>query len=188
MPSVFIFFENLTRFELPKFIDNYINDKLPEDYIYDYFKENPEEYIFHRSICFNIYDIKCILDNMEKNKDKIFQGKENKIYKTFEKLINKKNYIFLSDLVETQNKALEVEDNNKDDSLNYTTSISNNIKEEQQNIKKNEIDKNKNVKTGLFGFVRKKKEKVEEPKPLEAIKYYLISNLLINDKYKNIFN
>ena len=188
MPSVFTFFENLTRVELPKFIDNYINDKLPEDYIYDYFKENPEEYIFHRSICFNIYDIKCILDNMEKNKDKIFQGKENKIYKTFEKLINKKNYIFLSDLVEKQNKALEVEDNNKDDSLNYTTSISNNIKEEQQNIKKNEIDKNKNVKTGLFGFVRKKKEKVEEPKPLEAIKYYLISNLLINDKYKNIFN
>ena len=85
MPSVFTFFENLTRVELPKFIDNYINDKLPEDYIYDYFKENPEEYIFHRSICFNIYDIKCILDNMEKNKDKIFQGKENKLYKTFEK-------------------------------------------------------------------------------------------------------
>ena len=48
MPLVFTFFENLTRVELPKFIDDYINDKLPEDYVYNYFKENPEEYIFHR--------------------------------------------------------------------------------------------------------------------------------------------
>ena len=189
MPLVFTFFENLTRVELPKFIDDYINDKLPEDYVYNYFKENPEEYIFHRSICFNIYDIKCIIDSMQKNKDKIFQGKENNgIYKTFEKLCNKKNYAFLNDLVEKQDKVLEVEEENKDDSLNYSTSISNNIKEEQLNNKKNETDKNKNVKTGLFGFIRKKKEKVEETQPQDVIKYYLISNLLINDKYKNIFN
>ena len=189
MPLVFTFFENLTRVELPKFIDDYINDKLPEDYVYNYFKENPEEYIFHRSICFNIYDIKCIIDSMQKNKDKIFQGKENNgIYKTFEKLCNKKNYAFLNDLVEKQDKVLELEEENKDDSLNYSTSISNNIKEEQINNKKNEIDKNKNVKTGLFGFIRKKKEKVEETQPQDVIKYYLISNLLINDKYKNIFN
>ena len=189
MPLVFTFFENLTRVELPKFIDDYINDKLPEDYVYNYFKENPEEYIFHRSICFNIYDIKCIIDSMQKNKNKIFQGKENNgIYKTFEKLCNKKNYAFLNDLVEKQDKVLELEEENKDDSLNYSTSISNNIKEEQINNKKNEIDKNKNVKTGLFGFIRKKKEKVEETQPQDVIKYYLISNLLINDKYKNIFN
>ena len=189
MPLVFTFFENLTRVELPKFIDDYINDKLPEDYVYNYFKENPEEYIFHRSICFNIYDIKCIIDSMQKNKDKIFQGKENNgIYKTFEKLCNKKNYAFLNDLVEKQDKVLELEEENKDDSLNYSTSISNNIKEEQINNKKNENDKNKNVKTGLFGFIRKKKEKVEETQPQDVIKYYLISNLLINDKYKNIFN
>ena len=189
MPLVFTFFENLTRVELPKFIDDFINDKLPNDYIYNYFKENPEEYIFHRSICFNIYDIKCIIDSMQKNKDKIFQGKENNgIYKTFEKLCNKKNYAFLNDLVEKQDKVLEVEEENKDDSLNYSTSISNNIKEEQINNKKNENDKNKNVKTGLFGFIRKKKEKVEETQPQDVIKYYLISNLLINDKYKNIFN
>ena len=189
MPLVFTFFENLTRVELPKFIDDYINDKLPEDYVYNYFKENPEEYIFHRSICFNIYDIKCIIDSMQKNKDKIFQGKENNgIYKTFEKLCNKKNYAFLNDLVEKQDKVLELEEENKDDSLNYSTSISNNIKEEQINNKKNENDKNKNVKTWLFGFIRKKKEKVEETQPQDVIKYYLISNLLINDKYKNIFN
>ena len=153
MPLVFTFFENLTRVELPKFIDDYINDKLPEDYVYNYFKENPEEYIFHRSICFNIYDIKCIIDSMQKNKDKIFQGKENNgIFKTFEKLCNKKNYAFLNDLVEKQDKVLELEEENKDDSLNYSTSISNNIKEEQINNKKNEIDKNKIIKNWVIWF------------------------------------
>ena len=51
----------------------------------------------------------------------------------------------------------------KDDSLNYTTSIYNNIKEEQINNKKNEIDKNKIItdnksKILLCIFLFKKKK------------------------------
>ena len=190
MPHVFTFFENLTKVELPKFIDDYINDKLPKDYVYDYFKENSEEYIFHRSICFNIYDIKCILDNMQNNKKLIFQGKENTgFYKTFEKLCNKKNLAFLNDLVDKQNKVLEIDMTKKrEDSLNYSTSITTNIKEDQTNKNNNVVDNNKNTKSGFFGFGKKKKEKVEEPKTNDAVQYFLISNLLINDKHKNIFN
>ena len=194
MPRVFNFFENLTKVELPKFIDDYINDKLPQDYIYDYFKENPEEYIFHRSMCFNIYEIKDIFENMKKKKDIIFKGKENTgLYKTFEKLNSKKNMALLSDLVDKQDKELEIEtDKNKDDSLNYSTSLTNNIKEEIEKIKKkeNEINNNNNnnTKTGFFSFGKKKKDKVEETKPRDAVRYYLIPTLLINDKCKNIFN
>ena len=189
MPLVFKFFENLTKVELPKFIDDYINDKLPEDYVYNYFKENPEEYIFHRSICFNIYDIKCIIDNIQKNKDIIFKGKENiRLYKTFEKLSNKNNMSLLNKLVDNQNKELEIEiDKNNEDNLNYSTSLTNNAKEE---IIKSTSDENnnKNTKTGFFSFGKKKKEKVEEPKPNDVVRYFLISDLLINDKCKNIFN
>ena len=190
MPYVFTFFENLTKVELPNFINDYINDKLPSDYIYDYFKENPEEYIFHRSICFNIYDIKCIIDNMVNNQDKIFEGKKNKgLYKTFEKLSNKKNMAFLNELVEKQDKVLDIGDNkDKDDSLNYSTSITTNIKEEKSNHKREVSDNISNTKTSFFSFGRKKKEKVEEVKPKEAIQYFLMSNLLINDKYKTIFD
>ena len=132
MPLVFKFFENLTKVELPKFIDDYLNDKLPEDYVYDYFKENPEEYIFHRSMCFNIYDIKCILNNLQKKKDIIFKDKEKTgLYKTLEKLCNKNNVAFLNGLVEKQDKELEIEvDKNNDDNLNYSTSLTNNVKEE----------------------------------------------------------
>ena len=189
MPHVFTFFENLTKVELPKFIDDFINDKLPNDYIYNYFKENPEEYIFHRSMCFNIYDIKCIIDNMQNNQESIFKGKEKTgLYKTFEKLCNKKNLAFLNDLVEKQDKVLDIEESkNKDDSLNISMSITNNIKEEKAMEKKDD-DNNKNAKTSFFGFGRKKKEKIEEEKPKDAIQYFLISNLLINDKYKNIFD
>ena len=189
MPHVFTFFENLTKVELPKFIDDYVNDKLPEDFIYDYFKENREEYIFHRSICFNIFDIKCILDNMQNNKDLIFKGKENTgFYKTFEKLCNKKNYAFLNELVDKQKKLLEiVETQKKDDSLNYTTNVTTNVKEEQLNAKNSDVDNNI-TKSGFFNFGKKKKEKQEDIKDKDVVKYFLVSNLLINDKYKNIFN
>ena len=185
MPHVFKFFENLTKVELPKFIDDYINDKLDKDYKYDYFKENPEEIIFHRSICFNVFDIKCIVDNLQNQKD--MMKSNTGLLKTFEKLSNKKNYAFLNDLVAKQQKILEVEVENTNDSLNCTTNITNNIKEEEPKPKKSESDK-KNTKTGFFGFGKKKKEKVEEPKEKDVVKYFLISNLLINDKYKNIFN
>ena len=191
MPLVFKFFENLTKVELPKFIDDYLNDKLPEDYVYDYFKENPEEYIFHRSMCFNIYDIKCILNNLQKKKDIIFKDKEKTgLYKTFEKLCNKNNVAFLNGLVEKQDKELEIEvDKNNDDNLNYSTSLTNNVKEEIiKSMNEDNNNNNKNTKTGFFSFGRKKKDKVEEPNPTDAVRYFLISNLLINDKHKNIFD
>jgi hypothetical protein len=99
----------------------------------------------------------------------------------------------LSDLVDKQDKELEIEtDKNKDDRLNYSTSLTNNIKEEIEKFKKkeNEINNNNNnnTKTGFFSFGKKKKDKVEETKPRDAVRYYLIPTLLINDKCKNIFN
>ena len=94
----------------------------------------------------------------------------------------------LNKLVDNQNKELEIEiDKNNEDNLNYSTSLTNNAKEE---IIKSTSDENnnKNTKTGFFSFGKKKKEKVEEPKPNDVVRYFLISDLLINDKCKNIFN
>jgi hypothetical protein len=108
MPLVLKFFENLTRVELPTFIDNFIKDKLNEDYVYDYFKENPDQVIFHRSICFNIYDIKCLLENMNKCKDILFKNNNNKgLSKTLEKLNSKINISILNDLVNKQDNILK---------------------------------------------------------------------------------
>ena len=98
---------------------------------------------------------------MQNNQESIFKGKEKTgLYKTFEKLCNKKNLAFLNDLVEKQDKVLDIEESkNKDDSLNISMSITNNIKEEKAMEKKDD-DNNKNAKTSFFGFGRKKKEKI----------------------------
>ena len=192
MPLVLKFFENLTRVELPTFIDNFIKDKLNEDYVYDYFKENPEQVIFHRSICFNIYDIKCLLENMNKCKDILFKNNNNKgLSKTLEKLNTKKNISFLNDLVNRQDSLLKNASDNS--SLNYNTNITNSSNSEiNDNMIDQEESQNKMTPTksaSFFNFGRKKKEILVEP-PIKncAIQYFLVTDLLINDKYKHIFN
>ena len=192
MPLVLKFFENLTRVELPTFIDNFIKDKLNEDYVYDYFKENPEQVIFHRSICFNIYDIKCLLENMNKCKDILFKNNNNKgLSKTLEKLNTKKNISFLNDLVNRQDSLLKNASDNS--SLNYNTNITNSSNSEiNDNMIDQEESQNKMTPTksaSFFNFGRKKKEIIVEP-PIKncAIQYFLVTDLLINDKYKHIFN
>ena len=185
MPFVLKFFENLTKVELPKFIDDFINDKLNDDYVYDYFKENPEKIIFHRSICFNIYDIKSILENMKKKEDIIFENKKNSgLYKTFDKLYNKKNKALLNELVSNQDNLLKNTGSNNS-SLNYNANA-NNSNEKEINLNNEPLTKT----SSFFSFGKKKKEitVVEPPKKDSIIHYYLITDLLINSKYKHIFD
>ena len=192
MPLVLKFFENLTKVELPTFIDNFIKDKLNEDYVYDYFKENPEQVIFHRSICFNVYDIKCLLENMNKCKDILFKNNNNKgLSKTLEKLNSKKNISFLNELVNRQDNLLKNASNNS--SLNFNTNATTNSDEEyNDNLVEPEENQNKMTSTkssSFFTFGRKKKEIIDESlKKNCAIQYYLVTDLLINEKYKHIFN
>ena len=198
MPSVLTFFENLTKVQLPKFIDDFINDKLTDDYAYDYFKENPEQIIFHRSICFNIYDIKCLLDNMIKNQDNIFdeKSKNTGLYKTFNKLNNnKKNNMILNDLINNQDNMLKSTGSNNS-SFNYNINNKENNIAEEKEININSIDKINNSvnlnKTSFFRFSKSKKKAKfivsEPPKNHGIIKYYLITDLLINNNYKYIFD
>ena len=177
MPLVLDFFENLTKVELPKFIDDFINDKLQEDYVYNYFQENPEQVIFHRSICFNIYDIKCLLDNMDNCQNIIFKDCKNQgLSKTFDKLYNEKNKRLLNDLVSKQDSMLKNSGN--DNSILY------NGNDNQQ------ANRPFSKTISFFNFGKKKKEKkeTENPKNDCVIQYYLITDLLINDKYKHIFD
>ena len=80
MPKLFMLFEELTKVELPPFIEKFVNDELPKDYKYDYFKENPDQLMFHRAICYNLYDLSLLLDNIENNKKKIFLDDSTKLF------------------------------------------------------------------------------------------------------------
>ena len=93
MPNVFKFFEKLSKVKLPSFIENLVNDKVGKDEGFDYFSENPNEMVFHRSICCSFEDLDVLLDNMNKCQDKLFKKKDknqNILYlsKTFEKIMS----------------------------------------------------------------------------------------------------
>jgi hypothetical protein len=73
MSELLVFFGHITKVSLPNFIENLINDKLEEDYRYDYFKENPDEVVTQLSICYNVENLVTLLDCIENNKTEIFE-------------------------------------------------------------------------------------------------------------------
>ena len=94
MPNLIQFFEGILNVKLPNFIEDFINGELPANFEYNYFKENPEEIVYHRSACFTIDDLSIIIEIMDKNKKNIFSDHSNRgiviLEKTFEKLNGKK--------------------------------------------------------------------------------------------------
>ena len=107
MPKIFDIYEQIVSVKLPDFIEKLINDQLPEDFKYDYFKENPDELIFHRSICYNLEDVSSLLNNLNKCSNILFDDHPelNGLKKTIEKLNLSSNKKLLSDL--RNNKILE---------------------------------------------------------------------------------
>ena len=94
MPKIFDIYDHITSVQLPDFIEKLIDNKLPNDFEYDYFKENPDEVICHRSICFNINELSCLLNNIDKCQDILFKNMSDKLVglqKTVEKINNSTN-------------------------------------------------------------------------------------------------
>ena len=170
MPKIFDFYEEITKIEFPQFIDKYINEELPEDYKYDYFIENPDEIISHRSICFTIKDIICLIDSMIKSKNILFPD------------INIVHNI-------NNNVIINIEDNI--DNINNNVIRKNNI--ENKNEKNSKIYKivsklNSEFYKSLLNNIKKRidLESIKATKPIPN--HVLIYDLLINPEYNNLFN
>ena len=144
MPELFKFFDNMTNVKLPVFVEKLINNQLDDNYIFDYFKENQDEIVFHRSICFSFECFLSLLTNIEKCKNILFADNKNiSLQKTIEKLDNKINQGCINDI----KKEL----------------LSENSNENNQKTKKS---KDKKIHTKI---------------------YFLFTDLLINEKYKYLF-
>ena len=97
MPKVFELYKNICQVTLPNVVQKLINDELPENYEYDFFKENPNKNILYRNIYFNIDQLYSLISIVEKYKDEIKIDKttlsklQNNI-RILEKLKNKKFY------------------------------------------------------------------------------------------------
>ena len=157
--ELFKIYEEITKVELPTFIQKFINDELDEHYEYDFFKENPEEVVHHISSCFNTDDLIILLELMEKNKKKIFdipKGKEDQYHnlihlqRTFERLISKK--------------------------------CKDALKKERSNCEY-EI-----VKMPIYHKKKKEIKEYKEVKGRKIIKYYLLYNIILKDDFAKYIN
>ena len=161
LQGLFKFYEEITKVELPLFIEKLINDELDEDYEYDFFKENPDEVVHHLSVCFNVDELHTLLEAMEKNKKKIFnipKGMEkddkykelNKLIITFEKLQGKT-------CKDSMKKA-----RNKHE---YET-----------------------VKIPIYHKKKKEIKEYKEVKGRKIVKYYLICKIVLNKNFSEHIN
>ena len=143
-------FESMTKVKLPSFIDKLINSEISKnDFEFNYFKENKNEILFHRTIFLSVNHIKVILNNITQLKDSIFTDKNNKEIK-----------LIISKLV----------DNN--DNVKFLTSL----------CDENDLKVKKIIKADKSRGIKKEEKKEQN------IKYFLISDLLYNEKYQNLLS
>ena len=156
MPEVYKFFDNITKVTLPPFIEKLINDELPPNFELDYFAENTDEVICHRSICYTLNDLMALLECMNKCREKLFppdvtEDKQMRgLRLTFEKLVS-----------ESCTKTLK----------------------ELQERKQREILRVPDTKS-------KRKDKIEykEVEGKELLKYFLITDIITNKRYTQLFD
>lgn len=161
MNNLLNIFSHITKARLPSFIEKSIRNELPSDYVYDYFKENPDEVLCHRSIFFNLFQVRTIIKTLNQLKDEIFISKETKgLEKTLEKLNSKINQDYLVNLLKLE-MTLE---------LNEDTSS-----QQSKNKDKKKKDKKDN-----------KPETEKEPEM--KVHYFLVTSVLYNERYQLLFN
>ena len=202
MPKLLQFFDNICQINLPPFIEKLINDELPKDYEYDYFKENPEENILYRNICYNFDELYSLISNSLKLKEEISINKtvlskfeSNK--KTLDKLkiqindeesnkfveINLKQEIkcfLLSDFINNE-KFKKILDHKKNDK-NHFIFKENKIIDKKEQIIQNDIIKIKNFFYDLlYNYPTLLKHNYKEEKLTDII------NILKELKNNNIY-
>ena len=53
-------------------MEYFVNDKLPSDYEYNYFKENPDEVVNLRSILYNMDQLSALIETLDIHEKEIF--------------------------------------------------------------------------------------------------------------------
>lgn len=158
--SLFSIFDELIKVRFPLFIENFINNKLPPDYEYDYFIENPDEEVNFRSIFFNIQQVQALAQTIDENEKEIFTDKKGiKIQKAVEKLMLTNNQQLFEGIINSEKE----------------------VKREDKKDKNKKKDKDK-------GKDKKKKNEEEEKENEPTIHYFLLTNLDTNEKYKKLLD
>ena len=78
MDKILTFFEKAIHINLPNFIEQYINDKLPKGYYYEFFNENKDQICSYISICFSFKNLYNLVKGFRKG-DVFFTTKNPKV-------------------------------------------------------------------------------------------------------------
>ena len=96
-------FQNLTNVDLSADLENLVNNKLPPDYEYNYFNENPDKDANVQSILYNIYQIKSLVKTIDNNKKTLFIDDTYKTIKIFvEKLMREHNMNLIENIIKEE--------------------------------------------------------------------------------------
>ena len=108
LETIINFFTKIKTINLPKFIEDYANNKLSKDYKYEYFIENKEVISTNITICFTIDNLYCLLNGLSKY-DIIFNDDNGKkLLKAMERLKTDKAKKEIND-VDQKKKNLHLE-------------------------------------------------------------------------------
>ena len=101
--DIFTIFKEITKVRFPTFIENFVNNKLPADYEYSYFNENPDEVVNLRSILYNIDQLSALIETMDTHNKEIFLDKKGiKIQKAIEKLKLPNNQELIRNIINSE--------------------------------------------------------------------------------------
>ena len=101
--DIFTIFKEITKVRFPTFIENFVNNKLPADYEYSYFNENPDEVVNLRSILYNIDQLSALIETMDEHNKEIFLDKKGiKIQKAIEKLKLPNNQELIRNIINSE--------------------------------------------------------------------------------------
>ena len=106
--DIFTIFKEITKIRFPTFIENFVNNKLPADYEYSYFKENPDEVVNLRSILYNIDQLSALVETMDTHNKEIFLDKKGiKIQKAIEKLKLPNNQELIRSIINSEKVVIK---------------------------------------------------------------------------------
>ena len=163
-------FEYATNVSLPSFIEDYINNKLPDDFKYDYFQQNKDELINFRSICFNMHEALSLINSLDRCKSEIFVNSDNDTdtaKKAFEKLISKSSKNIMNEIFKKQKESIDIE-----------------MQSGRENMRSDDIGF---LLDDFIAMSQEKKIEKEIPKEKRTIYYFLLTSLITSDSYKKLF-
>jgi len=165
--KIYKIFECAKNVSLPPFIEDCIYNKLPNDFKYDYFQQNKDELINFRSICFNMREALALINSMEKCKTEIFEENDNLLLKkAFEKITSKKCKNIMNEIINKENKDIELKQNE--------------IKKSKEKLRTSNLEI-------LLNEVVSYESENKMPKIKPKIYYVLVTSLITSDSYKKLF-